>query len=180
MGAVDVEQSWVLQSRQGDHAAFERLARVYQPMVHALAYRMTGSSEAAEDLAQESFMHAFRELASFRNDSKFSTWLCRIAIHLSLNWRRRERRRGEVHREWAGQAASPTAPVLDELGERVRAALDRLPAKQSAAIVLTVYEALNHAETARVLDCSEETVSWRVFAARRKLRRWLKCLSPLP
>ena len=49
----------------------------------------------------------------------------------------------------------------------------KLPSKQRAAIVLTVYEDMNHAEAARVLDCTEATVSWRVFAARRKLKRWL-------
>jgi RNA polymerase sigma-70 factor, ECF subfamily len=185
MGTVDDEQSWVLQSRQGDHAAFEHLVRAYQPMVHALAYRMTGSSDAAEDLAQEAFVQAFHQIASFRNQSRFSTWLCRIAINISLNWRQREGRRSDVHRVWASQVSisappAQSASVQDELGQLVREALDRLPPKQRAAIVLTVYEELNHGEAARVLNCSEATVSWRVFAARRKLRRWLKSLSSLP
>jgi RNA polymerase sigma-70 factor (ECF subfamily) len=61
----------------------------------------------------------------------------------------------------------------NETGRSVHAALLKLPAKQRAAILLTVYDGLNHAEAAEVLGCSETTVSWRVFAARRKLQRWL-------
>jgi len=59
------------------------------------------------------------------------------------------------------------------MGESVQAALLKLPAKQRAAIVLTIYDGLNHAEAAQVLGCSETTVSWRVFSARQKLKRWL-------
>ena len=57
--------------------------------------------------------------------------------------------------------------------QKVQAALLKLPAKQRAAVVLTVYDGLNHAEAAQILGCSETTVSWRVFAAKRKLKRWL-------
>jgi RNA polymerase sigma-70 factor (ECF subfamily) len=70
--------------------------------------------------------------------------------------------------------AEAGAPHVEaELSRRVQAALLKLPAKQRAAIVLTVYDGLNHAEAAHALGCSEATVSWRVFAARRKLKRWL-------
>jgi RNA polymerase sigma-70 factor (ECF subfamily) len=61
----------------------------------------------------------------------------------------------------------------DTLSREVQAALMKLPAKQHAAIVLTVYDGHNHAEAAKILGCSETTVSWRVFAARRKLKRLL-------
>jgi RNA polymerase sigma-70 factor (ECF subfamily) len=60
----------------------------------------------------------------------------------------------------------------------VQEALMKLPAKQRAAVVLTIYEGLNHADAGCVLGCSEATVSWRVFAARSKLKRWLRDLSP--
>jgi RNA polymerase sigma-70 factor (ECF subfamily) len=65
------------------------------------------------------------------------------------------------------------APAENHSSLQVQTAMLKLPAKQRAAIVLTVYDGLNHAEAARVLGCSETTVSWRVFTARRKLKNWL-------
>jgi RNA polymerase sigma-70 factor, ECF subfamily len=168
---------WVLRSRNGDHAAFEMLVVAHQRMIHSITFRMTGSMADAEDLTQETFLRAFQQLDSYRGEARFSTWLCRIAVNLSLNWRARESHRGDVHSRWAQDAITePDArdEFPDELSRRVQAALHRLPAKQRAALVLTVYENHSHAEAARALDCTEATISWRVFAARQKLKRWLK------
>lgn len=172
------ENHWLEQSRNGDHASFENLIRGYQKMIHSLAYRMTGSMADADDLTQETFIRAFQQLTSYREEAKFSSWLCRIVVNASLNWRQRETRRTEIYQNWAKDSEASYAAheetVADENSRRVQAALDKLPAKQRAAIVLTVYEEMNHAEAARALGCSEATVSWRVFAARAKLKRWLK------
>jgi RNA polymerase sigma-70 factor (ECF subfamily) len=146
-------------------------------MIHSITYRMTGSLADADDLSQETFIRAFQQLTSFRGESKFSSWLCRVAMNACLNWRQRETRRAEVHEQWAGDnlggSAEANPDALDENTRIVQAALNRLPAKQRAAMILTVYEEMNHAEAARALGCSEATVSWRVFAARAKLKRWL-------
>ena len=99
-------------------------------------------------------------------------------MNVCLNWRQREARRirFQTSREdtiaelWA---AAGMSPAENEQCRRVQEALLKLPAKQRAAIVLTVYDGFNHAEAAKVLGCSETTVSWRVFSARRKLKRWL-------
>jgi RNA polymerase sigma-70 factor (ECF subfamily) len=178
---VDLEQekNWLEQSREGDHTAFENLIRSYQSMIHSVTYRMTGSLADAEDLSQETFIRAFQQLGSYRGEAKFSSWLCRVAMNACLNWRQREARRAEIHQQWAGDALSTdphddSGAREDEESQRVQAALDRLPAKQRAAMILTVYEEMNHAEAARALGCSEATVSWRVFTARAKLKRWLK------
>lgn len=179
MVELDQEKDWLEQSRNGDHAAFENLIRNYQRMIYSLTFRMTGSMADAEDLTQETFIRAFQQLASYRGEAKSSSWLCRVAMNASLNWREREARRAEIHRQWAGETLSADAPdegsaAQDEESRRVQTALDRLPAKQRAAIILTVYQEMNHAEAGRALGCSEATVSWRVFAARAKLKRWLK------
>ena len=145
-------------------------------MIHALTYRMTGSLADAEDLAQEAFVRAYEQLADYRGTAKFSTWLYRIAINACLNWRQRENRRLEVHTQWASSTEAlheGVADTNDQTG-RVQAALLKLSARQRAAVVLTVYDGLNHAEAAKVLGCSETTVSWRVFTARRKLKAWLQ------
>jgi RNA polymerase sigma-70 factor, ECF subfamily len=169
----DDEWGWIQRSQDGDMAAFEELVRRYQQMIHALTFRMTGSMSDAEDLAQEVFIHAFRKLDSFRGDSQFSTWLYRIGINTSLNWKKSQQRRAQVHHEWAQQPPE-TTDRNDELRSRVQEALLKLPPKQRAAVVLTVYEGLNHAEAARALGCSETTVSWRVFMARKQLKKCLR------
>jgi RNA polymerase sigma-70 factor (ECF subfamily) len=149
-------------------------------MIREVTFRMTGSLDDAEELAQDAFLRAYQQLDSFGGGSKFSTWLCKIAINLSLDWRRRETRRDDIHSKWAAEAASDNNPgggFPDELSRRVQDALNRLPAKQRAAIVLTIYENQSHAEAAITLGCTEATISWRVFAARQKLKRLLKDLS---
>jgi RNA polymerase sigma-70 factor (ECF subfamily) len=140
---------------------------------------MTGSQAEAEDLTQESFIAAFHQLDSFRGESKFSSWLYRISTNRCLNWRQRDARRERAYEEWGRERelVSGAAPEGDVISAQVQQALLKLDDKQRAAIVLTTYEGMNHAEAARVLGCSETTVSWRIFAARRKLKKWLTPLA---
>jgi len=178
MGDTDDEKIWLTQSLNGDHAAFAALIREHQQMIHSLTFRMTGSVADCQDLAQETFIRAYQQLDSYQGTSKFSSWLYRIAVNACLDWRRREVRRARVLTAWAADAACQPAasgPGADgeALNREVQAALMRLPAKQRAAIVLTVYAGHNHAEAAKTLGCSETTVSWRIFAARRKLKKIL-------
>jgi len=172
MADTDEELGWVRASQTGDPAAFGRLVSRHQRMIHALAYRMTGSLAEAEDLAQEAFIAAWRQLEGFRGEASFSSWLYRIAVNRCLNWRSRAQRRDAVHLEWSEQRVS-NAPGDDPRARQVQEALLQLDPAQRAAIVLTVYDGLNHAEAARLLGCAETTVSWRVFMARRKLKQLL-------
>jgi RNA polymerase sigma-70 factor (ECF subfamily) len=172
------DETLVLRTRQGDPAAFEALIRQHQRMIYSLTYRMTGSAADAEDLTQETFLRAWRQIGAYRGAARFSTWLYRIAINACLNWRARETLRVEVQAGWAETNGAPelggqTALARNEAGRGVHDALLKLPAKQRAAIMLVFYDGLNHAEAAEVLGCSETTVSWRLFIARKKLRRWL-------
>ena len=175
---IDADEELVGLCQKGDPAAFEELVRRHQHMIHSLTFRMTGSQADSEDLAQESFLRAYHQIGSYRGDAKFSTWLYRVAMNVCLNWRQRENRRlrFQTSREetiaemWA---VAGLTPAENEQCRRVQEALLKLHPKQRAAIVLTVYDGLNHAEAAKVLGCSETTVSWRVFAARRKLKHWL-------
>ena len=173
---ADADQDLVTQSQTGDPAAFEALVRHHQRMIHSLTFRMTGSLADAEDLAQETFLRAYAQLGSFRGSAKFSTWLYRIAVNTCLNWKQSEARRFQLHtsaaEEISAQHASHEVSASAQSNE-VQTALLKLPAKQRAAIVLTIYDGMNHAEAAQVLGCSETTVSWRVFAAKRKLKKLL-------
>jgi RNA polymerase sigma-70 factor (ECF subfamily) len=174
----DEVKNWVEQSRNGDHAAFAALIGAHQQMIHSLTFRMTGSVADCKDLAQETFVRAYQQLDSFEGSSKFSSWLYRIAINACLDWRKSEQRRDLAHSRWAEDKRSEavegdSGKSTDELGCAVQSALMKLPDKQRAAIALTVYGGHNHAETAKILGCSETTVSWRIFAARQKLKRLL-------
>jgi RNA polymerase sigma-70 factor (ECF subfamily) len=157
----------------GDEEAFAELIVRYQKMIHALTFRMSGSADDAADLAQEAFLQAWLKLGTFRGDSKFSSWLYRIAVNLSLNWQARQQRELRARHSWAEEVLAADVPSAPDPAQRVQAALLRLPAKQRAAILLTNHEGLSHAEAAAILGCSESTVSWRIFNARRKLKRWL-------
>jgi RNA polymerase sigma-70 factor (ECF subfamily) len=173
---ADAELELVTRSQSGDPAAFEELVRQHQRMIHALTFRMTGSAADAEDLAQEAFLRAWEQLGSFRGSAKFSTWLYRIAVNTCLNWKQSEARRTQLYARAAEEfsaahAGDQNSPPAQSAG--VQSALLKLPAKQRAAIVLTIYDGLNHAEAAQILNCSETTVSWRVFAAKRKLKKLL-------
>ncbi|MGZ4974682.1 MAG: RNA polymerase sigma factor [Limisphaerales bacterium] len=171
------DEALVEQSQQGDLAAFETLIRKHQRMIHSLTFRMTGSMDEAEDLSQETFVRAYRNIAAYRADCKFSTWLYRIAINVCLTWRDRENLRARANRNWienqAIEADGHSSQLGDQINAKLHQALLKLPPKQRAAVMLTMYDGVNHAEAAQVLNCSETTVSWRVFAAKRKLKHLL-------
>ena len=175
---ADADAELVLQTQSGSPAAFETLIRNHQRMIHSLTFRMTGSLADAEDLAQETFIRAYAQIGTFRGTAKFSTWLYRIAMNTCLNWRQSEARRFQLHANCAEEISAQhlngeNSSADTQSNQQVQAALLKLPAKQRAAIVLTIYDGLNHAEAAQILGCSETTVSWRVFAARRKLKNLL-------
>ena len=173
MVAMDEDSRRVVHSQNGDHGAFEALIKEHQRMIHSLCYRMSGSLADAEDLAQETFIHAYQRLDGFRAEARFSSWLYRIAVNQCLNWQKQRQRLDRLHREWSQQDREPSRDG-EAQANQIQAALLKLPAKQRAAVILTTYDGLTHAEAAAALGCSETTVSWRIFAARRKLKRLLQ------
>jgi len=136
-------------------------------MIHALTYRMCGSPAYSEDLAHETFVQAYRSMGTFRGESKFSSWLYKIAINLCIRWRRSEMRRAGAEGAWAARDGQNQGD--DAASDRVHGALARLSPKLRAAVVLTALQGLSHAEAAHVLGCAEKTLSWRLFVARRRL-----------
>lgn len=173
---VDVaeERNLIEAGQRGDGQAFACLVRQYQQMIHSLTYRMTGSWSDAEDLAQETFVQAYRQLGSFRLEARFSSWLYRIAVNKCLNWRKAQERLERMREH----CPLPDVQSAQEaaLAEEVRCALLKLHPRERAAIILTTYEGHNHAEAARALGCSEVTVSWYLFTARKKLKPMLRHL----
>ena len=130
MAGADDESKLIEASLSGDPEAYAALVSPHQRMIRAVTFRMTGSPDDAEELAQDAFVRAYRHLGSFNGRSKFSTWLCKIAINLCLDWRRRESRRDDHPFPMGGGGRLPNNPgggFPDEFSRRVQAALDRLP-----------------------------------------------------
>ncbi len=165
-------------ARQGDAAAFEAVVRRYQRRVYGVALRIVRSHDAADDVAQEAFVRAWRSLAGFELGRPFGPWVCKIAANLALNHvrspRAREEGLAEDHQEERAPGPGPLELVLDAEARRVlEAAVGELPAEQRAVFVLRVFEELSYAEIAEALGLSPGTVMSRLFRARERLARAL-------
>lgn len=167
----------------GDTAAFTTLFHRHYPTIHAFAYRLALCPAAADDIAQDTFVHAARALASFRRDASFKNWLFAIAANLARDLHRRRSRSARLGEQLAALTPDPAAEARDHAATdsahaAVREALARLSPDQRVAVALVYFENLSHAEAARVLDCAETTVSWRLFRARSHLKTLLRDLAP--
>ena len=151
-------------------AVNENFIREHQRMIYSLCYRMTGSVSDAEDLTQETFIAAHQEAESFRGKAKVSSWLYRIGMNRCLNWQKRQERQRALHQEW-GERRGLERVSVD--GGRVQEALMQLSREERAAVALVIFEGQKHGEAATALGCAETTVSWRMFQARRKLKKLL-------
>lgn len=172
-------------ARGGDLDAFDSLVRLHFARIYALLFRMIGNHEDAEDLAQETFLRAQSSLKWFRGEARLSTWLCRIALHLSRDhFRKRSRSQrslselGTAEGEGFEPVSAGQGPAAEsarrELSRGLRACLERLPHKLRAAIVLRTQEGLEYDEIAEILAVSPQTARVHVMKARRRLERWLE------
>jgi RNA polymerase sigma-70 factor (ECF subfamily) len=179
-GGVDRgEVDLLAKARGGNLFAFEEIVKRYQRRVYAVARRIVGRHDVADDVAQEAFLRAYRALDRFDLERPFGPWICRIAANLAINEVRspeaREEALPEGHGETPSRAADPLEGVLEvEAREVLGAALERLPAEQRAVFVLRSQEELSYREIAEALGISEGTVMSRLFRARQRLREALK------
>jgi len=146
--------------------------------MYYLAFKLTSFQEDAEEIAQETMAKAARSIHTFRGESNVKTWLWRIGINTSHDFmRRRKRNKDRI-------AALKENISKDDLVQRDREpdgfsdtmleALNTLPEKQREALVLTECEDISHKEAAKILGCTTNTVSWRVFSAKGKLQKYFK------
>lgn len=183
--AVDMQEwQYVQRARAGDVDAFTQLVRRYQqPVVH-FCYRMLGSTQDAEDVAQETFVRLYRYLDRIEPEAKFSTLLFGIARNLTLNHLRDTKRRGrgatdplETH---AGLAAGMRGPDqaarLGEIRALVEKGLGELTPEHREVLVLREINGLDYEAIASVLDCRIGTVKSRIARAREQLQARIKSL----
>lgn len=174
----------VHRAQAGDHAAYEKLVRRYHGRIYALVYNMTSNREDAEDLTQEVFIKAWKALGRFREQSGFYTWIYRIAINRTINYRKRRNRRAalsfdefdpdikqaETYREFSTKGSVLRKMSLGEFQEKMNKALMTLSDKHRAVVILHDVEGIPHAEIAAMMRCSEGTVRSRLFYARKLLQ----------
>jgi RNA polymerase sigma-70 factor, ECF subfamily len=172
--------------RTGDRDAFGALVKRYQRRVYATAFHMTGQHSDADDVAQETFVRAFRGLRTFDGRCDFYTWLHRITVNVALNHLRARRRGptllttpGDTDQKEAGAEADPRAASESrEAVTVVLRALGELSPSLRVTLILATVEDMPYKEIAHVLSCPEGTVAWRVNQARKLLRQRLAGMVP--
>ena len=170
------ETTWVQRAQAGDEAAFAHLVETYQSYVYNLAYRMLGHRQDAEDAAQETFLRAYRQLATFRPEQRFSSWLLAIDAHYCVDQLRRRRF------QWLSLEEAPVVGTLSsrepgpedialssEQRDAVRRMLDRLPTRYRLVTLLRYSYDLSVAEIASVVGASEGAVKTQLCRARQML-----------
>jgi len=159
----------------GDPGAQRALYDAHVDRVFRLVYRMAGDLDRAEDWVQETFIRAFERLEQFRGESSLSTWLCSIAVSITLNGLRKVKRvrEREVALEHAG-AIGATPPEADpDLKSRLHRAIDDLPEGYRTVFVMHDVEGFTHEEIGRALGVQPGTSKAQLFRARARLREAL-------
>lgn len=182
-------------ARRGDARAFEGLVKRYRHRIFALALHMTGSPSDADDITQDAFVRAFRNMSRFEGRSEFFTWLYRIALNRALNLRRDQGRRRTSDID---DPRVVVAIAVDASGDPERAlelretyaclvqAFDRLSPLLRTTVALTMLQGLSYPEAAVVLETTEGTVAWRIHEARKQMHAAIEAyfagrtLAPVP
>jgi RNA polymerase sigma-70 factor (ECF subfamily) len=161
----------------GNRQAFDRLVERHQRQVYRLCHRFVGNHEDASELAQDTFVRAYRALATFEEAARFTTWLHRIAVNVCLNRlalkRPVQQTLESVPALRDADERSDARLLREERARRVRDAIARLPEKQRATVILRIYHDLPHEQIAAVLGSSVGAAKANLFHALANLRRQL-------
>jgi RNA polymerase sigma-70 factor (ECF subfamily) len=167
------ELALVRAAQRGETSAFAALVRLHQRRAYAVARAIVGTHEDAEDVVQESFLHAHKALPRFRPEQGFGAWIHRIAANASLDLLRR--RKVRAVEPLPGTVAMPFRDPAEsaDLRERLEAGLATLSERQRAVIVLHDVEGFKHAEIGAMLGIPEGTARSDLHHARQQMRRAL-------
>jgi RNA polymerase sigma-70 factor (ECF subfamily) len=184
---VDDEAILIRQAQQGNRAAFDELVRQYDQAVLRLALHLTGSEQDAQDIYQEAFFKAYRNLGKFRFECSFYTWMYRIVTNACLDYLRKR----QVRKEEPPVAVGPEGEEIDlltlvpdlrsgadperdlmrrELGATIGRALEGLSGRERMVFELRHYQGLKLRAIGEMLNTTEETAKNTLFRATRKLR----------
>jgi RNA polymerase sigma-70 factor (ECF subfamily) len=183
----DPDAAMVAAVLDGDPEAYRVLVERYERRIYHVVYGMVRSPEDAKDLAQDAFIKAFQNLHRFRLESKFYTWLCRIAMNVAIDHLRKQkhRRHSEFDDSRGGSEGAqvvrlhsakddPAANVArSQLNKTIMDAVETLPDDQKQVLILRELEDMPYKEIAEVLGIPEGTVMSRLYYARRRLQEML-------
>jgi RNA polymerase sigma-70 factor (ECF subfamily) len=161
----------------GDRSAFDAIVERHRRAVYQVCFRFANNHEDASDLAQETFVRAWKGMPTFKGQAALSTWLYRIAVNVSLNRVKAKKLDVEVLEPDRLPDASSAAPgddlVREERARAVRRAINALPDKQRATLILRTYHELSHREIADILGSSVGAVKANFFHALANLKKIL-------
>lgn len=174
----------VLKAQQGDAHAFDVLVERYHGKIYGLTYNMTSNREDAEDLTQDVFVKAFDALPRFKGKSSFYTWLYRIAVNKTINYRKKRNRKralsldsfdqeiktDEAYHDLTSKGSPLRSISLSELQIKLNEALQSLSEKHRTVVVMHDMQGIPHDEIAKVVGASVGTVRSRLFYARRQMQ----------
>lgn len=170
------DQLYITKVINGDTNAFAYLVDNYKNMVYSLAFKMTKNREEAEEVSQDTFIKAYKSLTKFKGDSKFSTWLYRIAYHASLDNIKKNKNNNntfEINEITFNQIQS-VENILEGIERKERAkimeaCLDKLADDERSIIWMFYYDELSLKEIIAVADLSEANLKVKLHRARKKL-----------
>jgi RNA polymerase sigma-70 factor (ECF subfamily) len=191
LAQVDVsELDLVKQCQTGNTEAFDQLVTRYRTRVFAMIYNMVHNEQDAWDLAQDSFVKAWKSIRRFRGRSSFYTWIYRIVMNVTIDWLRKKQVKGagaefnDAIQLKEIEPASRTLPKADplphermeqsEIRTRIDNAIAQLSPEHRAVILMKEIEEMQYHEIAEALGCSIGTVMSRLFYARKKLQNLLR------
>jgi RNA polymerase sigma-70 factor (ECF subfamily) len=173
---VDPDAALVERFRGGERRAFDELVRRHERSIWRVARRYLKNDADASDVAQQTFVRAFRAIDGFRGAASLRSWLYRIAITLSINHMRDHRREQPAEIAEAALTARATGPqrIIDgEDAARLRAAVAELPPKQRMVLELRVFDELSFREVAELADCTENAAKVNFHYAVKRLKELL-------
>ena len=182
VAALERDAQLMLRVREGDESSFALLLERHRTPVVNFLHRMVQNRAVSEELAQEVFLRVYRSRASYEPTAKFTTWLFRIATHLALNWirdRQKEHRHESLSEELIEgverqvpdrQPSIEQAMIYEVRLQEVRNAIEALPEKQRAAVLMHKYQGLDYSQISGALNCTESAVKSLLFRAYETLR----------
>jgi RNA polymerase sigma-70 factor (ECF subfamily) len=180
------EHRLIEQCRKGHTAAFGELVRRYQDRLFNTVYRLVDSTEDAQDVVQEAFLHAYQSLDRFKGDAQFFTWLYRIAVNSAISLQRKQRTTVHLGDNRGGKGSVPEPHDLSEFSQpdqaleradeerRIQSALNRLSAEHRAVLILKDLEDQKYETMAEILQVPIGTIRSRLHRARLELREVLE------
>lgn len=172
---MNMHQELIARCRQGDQQAHFQLYKLYSKAMYNVGYRITGSEEEAQDVLQEAFTSAFRNLNYYRGDAAFGAWLKRIVINKALTALQKRRfDRIPDDENWDLPEDESSEEYSDKLTvDRVKRGIQQLPDGYRAVLSLYLLEGYDHQEIAEIMNISESTSKSQLNRAKSKLRELL-------